>query len=80
MNSKSEINPSLDAVAEAFKRRQLLGTFVTNNQNISLDALLYSDRVGLEDSDLAAPDVKKFYDRNRGPQTTKRRRGGRGIC
>ena len=43
VGAKTELNPSLNAVAEAFKRRQLLGAFVSDNHEINLDALLHSD-------------------------------------
>ena len=58
VGAKSELNPPLNTAAEAFKRRQLLGAFVADNHEISLDALLHSDNLGSDDNDLSAPDVK----------------------
>ena len=45
VGAKTEINPSLNAVAEAFKRRQLCGAFVMENHEINLDALLQRDSI-----------------------------------
>ena len=61
----SELNPSLNTVAEAFKRRQLLRAFATDNQEISLNALLHCDSVSLDNNDLSAPDVKQISNTNR---------------
>ena len=69
VGAKSELNPSLNSVAEAFKRRQLLWAFATDNQEISLDALLHSDSVSLDDNDLSAPDIKQISNTNRTRQT-----------
>ena len=80
VGAKTELNPSLNAVAEAFKRRQLLGAFVSDNHEINLDALLHSDSTGLDDCDLSAPDIKKGYERNQGRQTISQRQGRRGVC
>ena len=80
VSTKSELNPSMNAVAEAFKRRQLLGAFVTDDHEINLDALLHRDSVGLNDSDLSAPDVKKAHDRNRSRKNNLQRPDERGIC
>ena len=62
VNAKSELNPSLNAVVEAFKCRQLLGAFVADNHEINLDALLHRENLGSDDNDLSAPDVKKIAD------------------
>ena len=58
VGAKTELNPSLNAVAEAFKRRQLGGAFVMENHEINLDALLHRDSIGVHDSDLSAPDIR----------------------
>ena len=80
VGAKTELNPSLSAVAEAFKRRQLCGTFVMDNHEINLDALLHRDSIGVDDCDLSAPDIKKVYDGKRSRQTAPQRSEGRGIC
>ena len=46
VGAKSELNPSLNAVAKAFKHRQLRGAYITDNHEISLDALLHGESVG----------------------------------
>ena len=80
VGAKTEINPSLNAVAEAFKRRQLCGAFVMENHEINLDALLQRDSIGVDDSDLSAPDIKKAYEGKRPRQTPPLRHDERGIC
>ena len=56
-----ELNPSLNAVTEAFRRRQLSGKFVNENQNIKLDALVYAESTTGTDKDLAATDIVEHY-------------------
>ena len=62
VSARSELNPSLNAVVEAFKRQQLLCAFVADNHEINLDALLHRDNLGSDDNDLSAPDVEKIAD------------------
>ena len=56
-----QLNPSLNAVTEAFRRRQLSGKFVNGNQNIKLDALVYAESTTKTDKDLAATDIVEHY-------------------
>ena len=86
VSSKEALNPALNAVAEAFKRRALCGSFVSDTHCIALDALKYADTRGDNDQDGLATDIKSMYDKNK-----KQRRGDkatpnicwpyqRGIC
>lgn len=65
VSSKEELNPALNAVAEAFKRRALSGSFVSDTHCIALDALRYADSKGENDQDGLATDIKSLYDKNR---------------
>ena len=65
VSSKEELNPALNAVAEAFKRRALSGSFVSDTHCIALDALRYADTKGENDQDGLATDIKSLYDKNR---------------
>ena len=80
VGAKTELNPSLNAVAEAFKRRQLRGAFVMDNHEVNLDALLHRDSIGVDDCDLSAPDVKKAGESKWSQRSALQRRDGRGIC
>ena len=49
---KPEVNPSMNAVADAFNRRRFSGRFKVNNQSVSLDALLNTGSAASNDNDL----------------------------
>ena len=65
VSSKEELNPALKAVAEAFKRRALSGSFVSDTHCVALDALRYADTRGDNDQDGLATDIKSLYDKNK---------------
>ena len=80
VGKKTELNPPLSAVAEAFKRRQLSGDFVSVGHSVNMDALLHGASVNAEDCDLLAPDVKKLGDSSTPKRQTSSRRTGGQIC
>lgn len=55
---RDSLNPSLDAVAEAFKRRHLGGVFLKDTQDLNLQALMYGWDTNENDSDLLTPEMK----------------------
>ena len=57
VSSNEELNPALNAVAEAFKRRALSGSFVSGTHCIALDALRYADTRSDNDQDGLATDI-----------------------
>ena len=61
VSSGDSINPSLNAVADAFRWRQLTGRFVSENNTVKMNALVYADTKGINDNDFAAKDVKEHY-------------------
>ena len=56
--NKDSLNPSLNAVAEAFRRQRFCGRFVTGNHNIKLDSLMYADTSSAKDFDYCASDIR----------------------
>ena len=56
-SQSDELNPPLNAVAEAFRRRHLEGTFATDSHSVKMDALLFADTKSVNDSDLKATEV-----------------------
>ena len=61
VSSGDSLNPSLNAVADAFKRRQLTGQFVGDKNTVKVNALVYAETKGEHDNDFAAKDVKEHY-------------------
>ena len=61
VSSGNGLNPALNTVADAFRRRQLKGRFVADNNNVRMNALMYADTKGEKDHDFAAKDVKEHY-------------------
>ena len=57
--AKDSLNPSMNAVAEAFKRRHLTGRFSAGEHNIKVDSLVYADTKGTMDFDHCATDIHK---------------------
>ena len=49
---KPEVNPPMNAVADAFNRRRFSGRFKVNNQSVSLDTLLNTGSAASNDNDL----------------------------
>ena len=56
-----QLNPSLNAVTEAFRRRHLSGRFVSENQSVKMDALVYAESTTVTDRDRAATDIVDHY-------------------
>ena len=46
-------------MADAFRRRQLMGLFVSENTTVKMNALVYADTKGVNDNDFSAKDVKE---------------------
>ena len=44
LGNRSEVNPSLNALHEAYSRRRFSGRFKSQGQNIKLDTLLHQDK------------------------------------
>ena len=80
VGKKTELNPPLAAVPEAFRRRQLSGAFVSVGHNVNVDALLPGVSVHTEDSVLLAPDVKKLGEGSKNQRSASSKRAGRNIC
>ena len=79
VSSGDGLNPALNAVADAFRRRQLQGRFVSENNNVRMHALMYADTRGKEDNDFAAQDIKERYS----PKKSSARNSGKsaqGVC
>ena len=51
---ETSINPSMNAVAEAFARRRYTGRFKTTGQSVRLDTMLYRSTKGTTDEDESA--------------------------
>ena len=49
---KPEVNPPMNAIADAFSRRRFSGRFKINNQSVSLDTLLNTGTAASDDKDL----------------------------
>ena len=75
---RDQLNPSMDAVAEAFKRRNLSGVFLKDNQNLSLQALMFSLEKSGNDSDLLTAEIKNTD--GRGPSNRTCYAYQRGVC
>ena len=58
VSRQDPLNPSLNAIAEAFKRRNLGGVFLQESQDLSLQALMHSLNKSGNDSDLITPEMK----------------------
>ena len=58
VSKQDPLHPSLDAVAEAFKRRNLGGVFLQESQDLNLQALMHSLGKSGNDSDQLTPEVK----------------------
>ena len=77
VSSGDSINPSLNAMADAFRRRQLTGRFVSENNTIKMNALVYADTKSINDNDFAAKDIKEHYS----PKGTQNRgKSSKGVC
>ena len=75
---RDQLNPSMDAVAEAFKRRNLSGVFLKDNQNLSLQALMFSLEKSGKDSDLLTAEIKNTD--GRGPSNRICYAYQQGVC
>ena len=83
--TKESLNPSMNAVAEAFRRRHLSGRFVSVNQNVKLDSLVYADTSSANDFDHCASDVQKLIKEKAKPSPAGQRKMAcfdfqRGAC
>ena len=58
--TKDSLNPSMNAIAEAFRRRHFSGRFVAVNHNVKLDSLVYADTSSANDFDHCASDIQKL--------------------
>ena len=65
--AKDSLNPSMHAVAVAFKRRHLTGRFSAAEHNIKVDTLVYADTKGKKDFDHCATDIIKEVDGKKNP-------------
>ena len=54
------VNPSMNSVAEAFKRRLLYKRFASGEHSIKLDALVFAETKGERDFDRCASDIRKL--------------------
>ena len=79
VSSGDGLNPSLNAVADAFRRRLLKGRFVSESNTVKMNALVYTDTKGANDNDVAAKDVKDHYSTKK-YDTTNRGKAAKGIC
>ena len=59
VTAKDSLNPSMNAVAEAFKRRHLAGRFAAGEHNIKVDSLVYADTKSTNNYDHCATDIHK---------------------
>ena len=83
--AQDSLNPSMNAVAEAFKRRHVAGHFSAGEHNIKVDSLVYADTKSKNDYDHCATDIcKEVADRknpsSRGRQTNVCLDFQRGYC
>ena len=51
LGSQASLNPSLDAVCDAFSRRRIAGRFRTQGYSVELDTLLNQSSKGAKDDD-----------------------------
>ena len=58
VSRSEELNPSLNAITEAFRRRHLGGSFTSGSNSVMMDALLYADTKSTKDSDVMAAESK----------------------
>ena len=58
VSTNDSLNPSMNAVAEAFRRRLLSGRFSTADHSIKVDALLFAGTKDVNDSDCQTSEVK----------------------
>ena len=79
VSSGDGLNPSLNAVADAFRRRLLKERFVSESNTVKMNALVYADTKGSNDNDVSAKDVKDHYSTKK-YDTTKRGKAAKGIC
>ena len=56
--AKDSLNPSLNAVAEAFRRRLISGSFMSGDHSVQLDSLVYADTSSQTDFDHCATDIR----------------------
>ena len=56
--AKDSLNPSLNAVAEAFRRRLLSDSFMSGDHSIQLDSLVYVDTSSPNDFDHCVTDIR----------------------
>ena len=57
--TKDSLNPSMHAVAEAFKRRHLEGYFASGEHNVRVDSLIFADTKSKNDFDHCTTDITK---------------------
>ena len=55
IGKESSINPTMNAVADAFARRRISGRFKSGTQSVGLDILLRNSTKGPKDDDEPAP-------------------------
>ena len=83
--TKDSLNPSMNAIAEAFRRRRLSGRFVSVNHNVKLDSLVYADTSSTNDFDHCASDIQKLTKEKVKPSPVGQRKMAcfdfqRGLC
>ena len=58
--ANDSLKPSMNSVAEAFKRRLLYRRFASGEHSIKLDALVFAETKGERDFDRCASDIRKL--------------------
>ena len=70
--TKDSVNPSVNAVAEAFRRRSIGGKFASGDHSIQVDSLVYAASSTPTDFDHCATDFRSLG--NRRPTSLGRQR------
>ena len=72
--ANDSLNPSMNSVAEAFKRRLLYGRFASGEHSIKLDALVFAETRGLRDFDRCASDIRNQVTKDNSATSTGRQK------
>ena len=70
LGDRTDINPAMNAVVDAFNRRRFTGRFKMANQSVELDTLLNESTKGVKDGDEAIQQKTKRQEAK--PQSTSR--------
>ena len=66
LGKRTELNPSLNAVIEAFNRRRFYGRYKKDGQSVELDTLLHQRSKGDNDEDESSKDNRVCFNFQRG--------------